>query len=42
MLSGSTTNGIISILKLYLSEQGVRLEFYHSEYAIFWEDAVFY
>lgn len=41
VLGGSTTNDIIQILDLFLLNQGIKAEFYESEYALYWEDAVF-
>jgi FkbH-like protein len=41
VLGGSTTSAIIDILELFLLNQGIRPEFYESEYNNWWEDAVF-
>ncbi|MCR5107047.1 MAG: HAD-IIIC family phosphatase [Lachnospiraceae bacterium] len=41
VLGGSTTHDIIAILDLFLLEQGIKAEFYESEYAKFWEDVMF-
>ena len=41
VLGGSTTSDVIKILDLFLLNQGIKVEFYESEYAMFWEDAVF-
>ena len=41
VLGGSTTNEIVNILELFLLDQGIEPEFYQSEYAQFWQDAVF-
>lgn len=41
MLGGSTTNDVVQILDLFLLNQGIKSEFYESEYALYWEDAVF-
>ena len=41
VLGGSTTNEILNILELFLLDQGIEPEFYQSEYAQFWQDAVF-
>lgn len=41
VLGGSTTSDVIKILDLFLLNQGIKAEFYESEYAMFWEDAVF-
>lgn len=41
VLGGSTTNEIVNILELFLLNQGIEPEFYQSEYAQFWQDAVF-
>lgn len=41
VLGGSTTNDIVSMLEIFLLEQGIECKFYQSEYAKYWEDAVF-
>ncbi|NLZ45989.1 MAG: HAD family hydrolase, partial [Clostridiales bacterium] len=41
VLGGSTTSDIITILELFLLENGIEPEFYESEYAQYWQDAVF-
>lgn len=41
VLGGSTTNDIVSMLEIFLLEQGIECEFYQSEYNKYWEDAVF-
>jgi FkbH-like protein len=41
VLGGSTTNGIIKMLDLHLLSQGIRAEFYESEYGQYWNDAMF-
>lgn len=41
VLGGSTTHDIIRILDLFLLDQGIEAEFYESEYAQYWQDAVF-
>lgn len=41
VLGGSTTHDIIRILELFLLEQGIRPVFYESEYAQYWQDAMF-
>lgn len=41
VLGGSTTSDIVKILDLFLLNQGIQAEFYESEYAQYWEDAVF-
>lgn len=41
VLGGSTTNDIVSMLDIFLLDQGIKCEFYQSEYNKFWEDAVF-
>ncbi|MBQ7563693.1 MAG: HAD family hydrolase [Lachnospiraceae bacterium] len=41
VLGGSTTHDIISILDLFLLNQGIKAEFYESEYAKYWEDVMF-
>ena len=41
ILGGSTTNDIKLILELFLLDNGIRPEFYESEYNKFWEDGVF-
>lgn len=41
VLGGSTTNEVVDQLELFLLNQGISAEFYQSEYAQYWEDAVF-
>ena len=41
VLGGSTTHDIIGTLELFLLDNGIRPMFYESEYAQFWEDAMF-
>jgi len=41
VLGGSTTRGIVELLELFLLGHGIRPTFYESEYAKFWEDAMF-
>lgn len=41
VLGGSTTHDIVEMMELFLLDQGIKPIFYESEYAQFWEDAVF-
>ena len=41
VLGGSTTNEIVDQLELFLLHYGIRPTFYQSEYAQYWQDAVF-
>lgn len=41
VLGGSTTSDIISILELFLLDGGIEPVFYESEYARYWQDAMF-
>ena len=41
VLGGSTTNDIISMLELFLLNCGIQPVFYQSEYAQYWQDAMF-
>ena len=41
VLGGSTTHDIVEALELFLLDNGIRPIFYESEYAQFWEDAMF-
>ncbi|MFQ9094505.1 MAG: hypothetical protein ACLR5S_09595 [Ruminococcus sp.] len=41
VLGGSTTNDIISMLELFLLNCGIQPAFYQSEYAQYWQDAMF-
>lgn len=41
VLGGSTTHDIIRILDLFLLDQGIEPSFYESEYAQYWQDAMF-
>ena len=41
VLGGSTTNDIIAITELFLLDAGIEPEFYQSEYAQYWQDAMF-
>lgn len=41
VLGGSTTHDIIELLELFLLNNGIKPTFYESEYAQYWEDAMF-
>lgn len=41
VLGGSTTSDIVSMLDIFLLDNGIEAEFYQSEYARYWQDAVF-
>lgn len=41
VLGGSTTNEIVDQLELFLLDYGIKPVFYQSEYAQYWQDAVF-
>lgn len=41
ILGGSTTNDIVSMLELFLLQEGIAPVFYQSEYAQYWQDAMF-
>ena len=41
VLGGSTTSDIIAIMELFLLNAGIEPEFYESEYARYWQDAMF-
>lgn len=41
VLGGSTTNEVADQLGLFLLQYGIEAEFYQSEYAQYWQDAVF-
>ena len=41
VFGGSTTNDIVIYLDLFLLDQGIEAEFYQSEYAQYWQDAMF-
>ncbi len=41
VLGGSTTHDILRILELFLLNEGIEPEFYESEYAQYWQDALF-
>ncbi|MBR1496691.1 MAG: HAD family hydrolase [Oscillospiraceae bacterium] len=41
ILGGSTTHDIRDALELFLLRHGIRAEFYESEYAQYWQDAMF-
>ncbi|SCW53928.1 HAD-superfamily phosphatase, subfamily IIIC/FkbH-like domain-containing protein [Ruminococcaceae bacterium YRB3002] len=41
VLGGSTTSNVVLMLELFLLDNGIKAEFYESEYNRFWEDAVF-
>lgn len=41
VLGGSTTHDIVRVLDLFLLDQGIRAEFYESEYNQYWQDAMF-
>ena len=40
-MGGSTTNEITDQLELFCLDYGIKSEFYQSEYAQHWQDAVF-
>lgn len=41
VLGGSTTNEIVDMLDVFLLSYGIKAEFYQSEYAQYWQDAMF-
>ncbi len=41
ILGGSTTHDVRDMLELFLLHHGIRASFYESEYAKYWEDAMF-
>lgn len=41
VLGGSTTHDIIKVLELFLLNYGIEPVFYESEYAMYWQDAMF-
>ena len=41
VLGGSTTNDIVSVTELFLLNNGIEPSFYQSEYAQYWQDAIF-
>lgn len=41
VLGGSTTHDIVRVLELFLLDQGIKAEFYESEYNQYWQDAMF-
>lgn len=41
VLGGSTTNDIVDIAELFLLDNGIEPTFYQSEYAQYWQDAMF-
>ena len=41
ILGGSTTNEVADQLGLFLLQYGIEAEFYQSEYAQYWQDAIF-
>ena len=41
VLGGSTTHNIVQILEVFLLNHGIEPVFYESEYAMYWEDAMF-
>lgn len=41
VLGGSTTSGIVDMLELFLLWQGIKPEFWQSEYNRYWQDAMF-
>ncbi len=41
VLGGSTTNEIVDMLELFLLNYGIQADFYQSEYAQYWQDAMF-
>lgn len=41
VLGGSTTSDIISMMELFLLNSGIEPSFYESEYARYWQDAMF-
>lgn len=41
VLGGATTNEVVEQLALFLLNEGIKTEFYQSEYGQYWQDAVF-
>ncbi len=41
VLGGSTTNDIVTVMELFLLNMGIEPTFYQSEYAQYWQDAMF-
>lgn len=41
VLGGSTTNEVVDQLTLFLLNEGIKTEFYQSEYGQYWQDAMF-
>lgn len=41
VLGGSTTNEVVGMLDIFLLSNGIEAEFWQSEYARFWQDAMF-
>ncbi len=41
VLGGSTTHDIVRVLELFLLNEGIKAEFYQSEYGQYWQDAMF-
>ncbi len=41
VLGGSTTHDIIRILELFLLKEGIKADFYESEFGQYWQDAMF-
>lgn len=41
VLGGSTTNDIVAAMEIFLLDNGIEPEFYQSEYAQYWQDAMF-
>ena len=41
VLGGSTTSAIVQVLDLFLLNQGIKADFYESEYGKYYEDACF-
>lgn len=41
VLGGSTTHDVTGVLELFLLRHGIRCAFYESEYAQYWQDAMF-
>lgn len=41
VLGGSTTHNIVEMLNLFLLKNNIKADFYQSEYAQYWQDAIF-
>ncbi len=41
ILGGSTTHNIVEMLNLFLLKNNIKADFYQSEYAQYWQDAIF-